>query len=382
PSIGTDSATATASALAPNDGSDNPLLRITSPTFHLARVARIVSQQDSEIGGYPEVMQQVEAEITTGEVVIADYYLPLGASSDRLLKTGQQVVLLEQVLGDESSFIVSDLYRLPSVMMIVALFTFLLVIFAGWRGLTALLGLGVSIALLLYYVVPQIAAGAEPMTVSLIGSLLIAAVSLYLAHGWNRRTTISLLGTLITLALSVIAAVSFVSFAKLFGLGSEESLELQYGAISGINLKGLLLAGMIIGALGVLDDITTAQAAAVDEIYKANPKLSMSELYSRGMSVGREHITSLVNTLALAYAGASLPMLLLFTVYKQPLWVTVNSEFIVEEVIRTMVGSLALLLAVPITTWLAAYFIPRAKQIVKLDDAADLTDRKPHSHRH
>jgi len=146
---------------------------------------------------------------------------------------------------------------------------------------------------------------------------------------------------------------------RLFGLGSEESLDLQYGALKNINLQGLLLAGIIIGALGVLDDITTAQTAAVAELKLANAKLSFDELYRRGMAVGKEHITSLVNTLALAYAGASLPMLLLFTVYQQPLWVTLNSEFVVEEVVRTVVGSLALTVAVPITTFLAAYWFSR-----------------------
>src|SRR5690606_24963107 len=135
-----------------------------------------------------------------------------------------------------------------------------------------------------------------------------------------KRTTIALAGTFITLALAIVSAVSFVSLTKLLGLGSEETLELQYSPLTAINLRGLLLAGIIIGALGVLDDITTAQAAAVEEIHKANRKLGFQEIYSRGMSVGKEHITSLVNTLALAYAGASLPTLLLFTVYPQPIW--------------------------------------------------------------
>ncbi|HYC80108.1 MAG TPA: YibE/F family protein, partial [Candidatus Binatia bacterium] len=128
-----------------------------------------------------------------------------------------------------------------------------------------------------------------------------------------------------------------------------------------LNLRGLLLGGIILGVLGVLDDITTAQSAAVYEIRRANPALPFKELYSRGLSIGREHISSLVNTLFLAYAGASLPLFLFFTAgdHPQPFWVTLNSEFIAEELIRTLVGSVALMLAVPITTFLAAYYFSR-----------------------
>ncbi len=331
----------------------------TTPTFHKGKVEVVSEQETSEVGGYQETQQTVQVKLDNGQSISASYILPLGADDKRLLKVGNQVVIAEQQSADGPTYGVNDLYRLPSLGFVFVAFISLIVVFSGIRGLTALAGLGFTIWLLLFYVVPQIAGGADPMFVSLVSSVLIAGIALYLAHGFNKRTTISLVSTLITLSLAVIAAVSFVSMTKLFGLGSEESLELQYGAITNINLRGLLLAGIIIGALGVLDDITTAQTAAIEEIHKANPKLLFHDLYSRGMSVGREHITSLVNTLALAYAGASLPMLLLFTVYKQPLWVTLNSEFVVEEVVRTVVGSLALTLAVPITTGLAAWWFGR-----------------------
>jgi uncharacterized membrane protein len=157
-------------------------------------------------------------------------------------------------------------------------------------------------------------------------------------------------------------AIIFVAIGKLFGLGSEEAIYLQLVPLEQLNLQGLLLGGIILGALGVLDDITTAQSAAVDELRKANPALGARELYRRGLSVGTEHITSLVNTLFLAYAGASLPLFILFTIYNDmPLWVTLNSEFIAEEIVRTVVGSVALILAVPITTAAAAAIFSRPR---------------------
>jgi uncharacterized membrane protein len=324
-------------------------------TYARGEVTAIVEENTTEVGGYRETFQEVQVRLQDQQTIQARYVLPLGANDDRLLKVEQQVVIAEQA----GSYHVTDLYRLPAVGLIFGLFFVVIVVFSGIRGVTALAGLGFSIWLLLYYLVPRIAEGHDPVLVSLSAALVIAGVALYLAHGFNQRTTVSLISTLLTLVIAVAAAFSFVSLTSLFGLGSEASLELQYGAIGALNLKGLLLAGIIIGALGVLDDITTAQTAAIDELHRANQQLDFGELYQRGMSIGREHITSLVNTLALAYAGASLPMLLLFTVYSQPLWVTINSEFVVEEIVRTIVGSLALALAVPITTALAAYWFGR-----------------------
>jgi uncharacterized membrane protein len=210
---------------------------------------------------------------------------------------------------------------------------------------------------LAFYIVPQLLAGGNPLAVILIGALCMATFSLYLAHGFTRRTTVAVVSTLITICIALLLSVVFVAATKLLGMGSEEALYLQSAPGTSINLKGLLLGGIIVGALGVLDDITTAQAAAVDEIAKANPILSTQELFRRGLSVGGEHITSLVNTLVLAYAGTSFPALLLFTLYERPLWVVMNTEVITEEIVRTLVGSIALMCAVPITTLLAAYFL-------------------------
>lgn len=208
------------------------------------------------------------------------------------------------------------------------------------------------------FVVPRILAGEHPLGVTLAGAVMIALTSIYLAHGANRRTTVALAGLLVTLAAAAGLAILFVSLARLSGAGSEEAVLLQVGHLAGVNLRGLLLGGILLGALGVLDDITTAQAAAVEEISRANPSLGPTDLYRRGLSVGREHITALVNTLVLAYAGASLPLFLLFTINPdQPLWVTLNTEFVAEEIVRTLVGSIALVLAVPVTTLLAARFL-------------------------
>ncbi len=276
-------------------------------------------------------------------------------------KTGETVVVVKTQTPVGVSYNIADKYRLSSEYLILGLFFAVAVFFGRVKGLSSILGLIVSILTIAIYVVPKILEGQNPILVTLVGSLVIASVSIFFAHGFNRRAVVATLSTILTLGLASILAVSFVKLTKLFGMGSEEAFNLTAFPELAINFQGLLLGGIIIGTLGVLDDITASQAAAVDEIRKANPGLPSHELYRRGLSVGREHIAAFVNTLALAYAGSSLPLFLLLSVNKyQPLWVILNSEFISEELVRTLVGSTALILAVPISTLLAARFLAKS----------------------
>jgi len=258
-------------------------------------------------------------------------------------------------------FIANDFLRCVSSVIFLT-FVGLGIIFGRKHGLSALLGLGVSLAILAYFIVPQIIQGRDPLLVSLVGSYSIAFLSIVVAHGIKKRTLVALVSTFITLGAAAGFAILFVSAARLFGTGTEEAVLLQLGPLEDINIQGLLLGGILIGTLGVLDDITTAQAAAIDELKKANPSLDFRALYRHGIDIGREHIAALINTLVLAYAAVSLPMFLLFSLYRtQPIWVVLSSDRVAEEIIRTLVGSSALILAVPITTVLAAWFFSRKR---------------------
>ena len=292
----------------------------------------------------------VTIELSSGEAVEVrnDFGVNLEAGDTVIVQIANQP-------NGETAYLIQEQYRLPSLLLLTVLFFAMGVILGGRIGFTSMLGLAVSIAVLLLYVIPGIVNGGNPLLISVTGSALIACTALYLAHGFNRRTSLALLSTVITLVLATVMALVFVHLAKLFGMGSEEARFIQTGFTEPINLRGLLLGGIIIGALGVLDDITTAQTAAIDELSRANHSLGYKELFASGTSIGREHIASLINTLALAYIGASLPMFVLFYVNEDmPWWVILNSEFIAEEVVRTLVGSATLLLAVPISTYIAA----------------------------
>lgn len=329
--------------------------------FMRATVIKILQETKGEDYGVDRTDQQVTLRIMSGDEQGKELTVDnaiLNNRSDMRLVEGETVILRKIDYEGRVRYLIAEKYRLPSLLWLGVFFLILTFLLGGIVGIRSIVGLTVSILILSLYVVPTIAGGNNPLVVSLVGSFAIACTSLYLAHGFNRRTSVALLSTLITLTIAVVLSVVFVHVSKLFGMGSEESMFLQSGVAAGVNLRGLLLGGIIIGCLGVLDDITTAQTAAIDEIRKANPNLTSRQLHQAGLSIGREHIASLINTLALAYAGASLPLLLLFqTNETYPLWVTLNSEFLAEEIVRTLVGSTTLLLAVPISTWCAATFL-------------------------
>jgi uncharacterized membrane protein len=227
-----------------------------------------------------------------------------------------------------------------------------------WKGLRSLLGMAVSFFVITQFILPLILAGYNPVLVTILGSFALLSVTQYLIYGWSMKTHAAVVGILISLVLTGILASLFVGAARLTGFGSEEVGYLQSTGLP-IDPSGLLLAGILIGALGVLDDITISQASSVFELAAANPAFGVRELYRRAMNIGQDHIASTVNTLVLAYVGASLPLLLLFAVFPQPFGQTINREFVTEEVVRTLVGSLGLIAAVPLTTVLAGVFTGR-----------------------
>lgn len=335
-------------------------------TYYRARVLRILESGDIDVDGVQQFHQKAELEILNGDEkgkhITIDHGAIFTIQDYQKIKEGEVVVINKpgsQPIKD--FYYITDKYRLPNVLMLVGIFFALAIFFGRKRGFTSILGLIFSTLVIFWYLIPRISAGHSPLTTGIFAALAIAFFSLYLSHGLNRRTTIAMVSTVLALGGAVILDILFVTIAKLSGTGTEEAFYLQLGGGT-LDLRGILLTGILIGVLGVLDDITTAQAATVEEIHRANPSVTFTELYKSGLSVGREHIASLVNTLVLAYVGASFPLLLLYSMQKSTsLWVTLNSNFIAEELIRTLVGSSVLVLAVPLTTVLASWWVTRRK---------------------
>ncbi len=244
-----------------------------------------------------------------------------------------------------------DFERRPLLLWATILFSVVVIAVGRIRGLLALVGLGASIAVLMLFVLPAILDGRSPVLVAVVGASAIAFVTLYLAHGFTRMTTVALVGMISALILTAILSAIAVSLARFSGFASEETTLLTF--FDGIDIQGLLLAGIVLGTAGALDDVTVTQASAVWQLKAADPDQDRRTLFSRAIQIGRDHIASTVNTLLLAYAGAALPLLILFVVASQSLGAIANSEIVAVEIIRTLVGSIGLVAAVPITTWLA-----------------------------
>jgi uncharacterized membrane protein len=257
---------------------------------------------------------------------------------------------------DPVTYTIVDFQRGPPLLVLGGLFALAVLLLGRWQGLAALVALGVTLGVLALFVLPALATGAAPVPVALTASGLIVGVVLPLTHGPSARTATAALGTLASLGLIGVLALLFAAASRLTGLG-EEASELAGVLGPGIDLRGLLLAGVVIGALGVLDDVTVTQTSAVWELHRANPTARLRDLYGAAMRVGRDHVASAVNTLVLAYAGAALPLLLLFALAGRGLGDLLTAEDVAQEVVRTLVGSIGLVASVPLTTLLAAVVV-------------------------
>lgn len=275
------------------------------------------------------------------------------------LEAGDRVILQRQMVNGEEHFSISDVTRRLPLAALALLFIVCVVLLGGFAAVRSFLGMIISFAILFLFIMPAILAGRSPILVSVVGSIAIMAATLLLSHGRHPKTWAALAGTSASLIITMILAIIFTWWTKLFGFADEDTVYLL-NAYPDLNAQGLLLAGIIIGALGALDDITISQASAVFELKRANPRLGMRDLYTRALTIGKDHISAAVNTLVLAYAGASLPLLLLLTSSPLDPWSTlINREVIATEIVRTLVGSIGLLAAVPLTTILACYLASR-----------------------
>ncbi|GAA1117318.1 YibE/F family protein [Citricoccus alkalitolerans] len=254
--------------------------------------------------------------------------------------------------GGESDYVFVDFERTFPVVVLALLYALVVVAVARWRGLRAIVGLGLAFSVLFGFMFPALLEGGPPLWIGLVGCCLIMLVVLYFAHGFSLRTTTALLGTLIGLALTAVLALWGTDAAYLTGLGDEYSYVLATVAPE-VRLSGIVLCGLLVAGLGVLNDVTITQASAVWELQAANPAVSKRELFASGMRIGRDHIASTVYTIAFAYAGAALPVLMVVSLYDRSLWDTLMSGELVEEIVRILVGSIGLVLAIPITTGIA-----------------------------
>jgi uncharacterized membrane protein len=343
---------------------------IQSPkdAYFKARVVSIIQEGQRNNQGFKSYFQNVRVQAEDGsqqgKLLTVDNGTESQITKDEFVSPGQEIVVDKVITqNNETTYSIYDVYRLNNLFIFLVLFCFAVILIAGLKGFGSLVGMGVSLGIILLYIVPNILKGNDPLTVTLIGATAIILLTTYLAHGISQKTTIALLSTLISIFLTAGLAILAVRFTNISGIGNEDAFALQIGTTSLINLKGLFLSGIIIATLGALNDITTTQALTILELKKADSKLNFVALFNKGFSVGKEHIASLVNTLILAYVGSAFAVFIFFVLNpaKIPYWVVLNNEIVADEVVKILAGSIGLLLSVPIVTFLASLVFSRRK---------------------
>ena len=308
----------------------------------------------------PDVRIQILVGPQRGETI--DGYLqgPSGQEDLPRYDVGDEVIVNASLEPDSVFISVADLYRVPVLALLLAVFAVAVTVVGGWRGVRSLIALALTLAVVVKIVVPLILAGWDPAIVAIVAATGVTLATFLLTEGAKSQTVAAALGTFGALALTALLAVAFDTLARFTELrGSEDATYLQAIGITEIDLGGLILAAIIFGALGILDDVTVTQAAIVTELHESNPSLRGLQLARRAMNVGRSHIAATVNTLVLAYVGASLPLLVLFAAGRQDPLLTASTEAVAVEVVRAIVGSIGIVAAVPLTTAIGVALIDR-----------------------
>ncbi|GIW69896.1 MAG: hypothetical protein KatS3mg101_0643 [Patescibacteria group bacterium] len=306
--------------------------------------------------------QRVIIEITNGDKKGKSVELITGLKiSENLVgyQKGDKILLLslQDPASNTETYYITDFNRTNSLFWLFILFAFVVLIVSRKYGLNSLIGMAYSFFIIFKFILPELLKGHNPLLIAILGALFIAPVTFYLSHGFNRKTSVALISTIIALFFTGIISLIFINISKLTGFGSDEAFFLQVAREGIVNIKGIFLAGIIIGTLGILDDVTVTQSSIVYQLKSSVRGIGDWELYKKAMEVGHDHIASTVNTLVLVYTGAALPLLLLFINSSKSFGEAINAEIIADEVVRTLVSSIGLVLAVPISTILAVYFI-------------------------
>jgi len=342
-----------------------PEVNTPETEYFKGTVTEILEEEQINYEDKSQTYQKLSVLVTNGdfkgeEVVVENGTINM--SQEIIYEVGDSVYLsyTRDQLG-KSIFFITDFDRTEGLTILFVGFVLLTLLIGVKRGILSILALVISFVILFTFVLPQIQSGRDPVLIAILSSIFIIPVTFYLSHGFELKTTISIIGTFISLVITGILASLFVNITNLSGTASEEALFLQNVGGVVYNLKDLLLAGIIIGTMGVMDDVTVSQTSIVIQLHDLKKNISFGELFTRSIKVGKDHISSMVNTLVLVYTGASMPLLLLFMNNPRPIEELLSYELVATEIVRTLVGSIGLIIAVPITTALACYVVTHYK---------------------
>jgi uncharacterized membrane protein len=356
---------------APSVAQSQELLQEEVGNFQ-AEVVEVISTDELQVNlnSDPVITQQLQIRFTSGPLAGQERII----NSDTFeYEAGESVYVNYRLSPDDTeSFYISDRNRLPALGLVVALFAAAVIALGRWQGLRSLISLGFSLLVIFYLLLPLLLEGYNPILVSTLVAGLVLFAAIYFTHGFNRESTVAFGGTMTAVIFTALLGEVFIWLSKLTGFTDDTAVYLRFSGGENLDFTGLLLGSIIIGVLGVLDDIAVTQAAIVTEFYQTELKTNPSKIFKRALRVGQEHVGALVNTLVLAYTASALPLLLLFYGSDSSLASIINRELFATEIIRTAVGSIGLILTVPLVTYLAVKFLKDYQP----------ANRKAHSHSH
>ncbi len=335
-----------------------------------AEIIEVLNQENQYVGGNnPEVIYtSIKVKFLEGpkENQIVEF-----KSNFEHISEGQKIFVNYLVnVGGIERYAITNIDRQNQIYFFVGLFIFVVILFGGWQGVRSILSLIGSFLAIVFILLPSLLHGLHPLLISSLVASVILFVAIFFTHGFNKESLVAYMGTMIAVLLTSLLALYAVWSTKLTGFVGSEATYLNFNTGGTLDFTGLLLGAIIIGVLGVLDDIAITQAAIVTELYSSNKEISRMEVYKRAMRIGKEHVGALVNTLVLAYTGSALPLLLLFKVYEYNFSTIINLEIFATEIIRAIIGSIGLILTVPIVTLLAIVYLKNYQS------------KHPHNHVH
>ncbi len=338
--------------------SDGPRIGLGDDMYK-AEVFEVIGEGTATLGERTQSYQVLRVEVLEGPhkglITEIDYGKRQIRPEGLILKPGDRLLVnINQAPDGSVNAYFIDFVRTYPLLWLLLAFVLFSVLVGGWQGARGLLGLFLSLVVILVFIIPGILGGKDPIVVTLFGGFLLLGITLYLIYGWELKTHAAVLALLFTLVFTGLMINFFVDLTRLTGFGDEDILFVIQQVDININLRGLVLAGMLIGAMGALDDLVITQVSVVFELHAADSGLELRSLYQRAMRVGQDHVSAMINTLFMAYAGAALPTLLLFSLSGQGFVELVNLEFVAEEVVRILAGSLGLIAAAPISTGIAS----------------------------
>ncbi|MCS7093032.1 MAG: YibE/F family protein [Patescibacteria group bacterium] len=330
----------------------------TKSRIYVGKIERILEEKEFIVSKRKNLNQKLKIKIIRGELVEKTLIVENQIDqifSKKKYQEGDYVIITKEKINKQEQYRIKDYYRLNHLILLFGLFFLLTLLITGNQGVMSFIGMAYSFFIIFSFIFPRIASGVDPLQTVILGSLVTIPLTFCLSHGLNKKTVSAIFGTLISLILTIFFAFFFIDKTKITGDSSETINFLQLTNKEITDIQGLIIAGIIISAIGIFDDVNISQAGIVFKIKEINKEISFLKLFKKAMEIGRDHIASTVNTLVFVYAGASMPLLLLFFNTQLSFFELINEEIVAEEIVKILLASTGLILSVPITTLIASY---------------------------